>query len=169
MSAPFVKQHGYYGLDTGLGCLPCNCSPSGSLSEACTEEGQCHCVPGVAGKRCDRCARGFYAFQDGGCTRKLLNSSLRLYRIPQTFLWALPRLLSLWSAFPFSLFNMQDSIPLLWFPILGTCITFGQVLLMMWAYIHYLAWLSCSFLLWKMEKLIIVFHAGVIFKVVHSL
>ncbi|CAK6447793.1 unnamed protein product [Pipistrellus nathusii] len=59
---------GYYGLDTGLGCLPCNCSPSGSLSEACTEEGRCHCVPGVAGKRCDRCARGFYAFQDGGCT-----------------------------------------------------------------------------------------------------
>ncbi|XP_036274949.1 laminin subunit alpha-1 [Pipistrellus kuhlii] len=59
---------GYYGLDTGLGCLPCNCSPSGSLSEACTEEGQCHCVPGVAGKRCDRCARGFYAFQNGGCT-----------------------------------------------------------------------------------------------------
>ncbi|XP_006761995.1 PREDICTED: laminin subunit alpha-1 [Myotis davidii] len=60
--------HGYYGLDTGLGCLPCNCSPSGSLSDDCTEEGQCHCMPGVAGKRCDRCARGFYAFQDGGCT-----------------------------------------------------------------------------------------------------
>ncbi|XP_039701762.1 laminin subunit alpha-1 isoform X1 [Pteropus medius] len=60
--------HGYYGLDTGLGCLPCNCSTVGSMSDDCTEEGQCHCVPGVAGKRCDRCARGFYAFQDGGCT-----------------------------------------------------------------------------------------------------
>uniref|UniRef100_A0A671ETU2 Basement membrane-specific heparan sulfate proteoglycan core protein n=1 Tax=Rhinolophus ferrumequinum TaxID=59479 RepID=A0A671ETU2_RHIFE len=60
--------YGYYGLDTGLGCLPCNCSTMGSMSDDCTEEGQCHCVPGVAGKRCDRCARGFYAFQDGGCT-----------------------------------------------------------------------------------------------------
>ncbi|XP_024619438.1 laminin subunit alpha-1 [Neophocaena asiaeorientalis asiaeorientalis] len=60
--------HGYYGLDTGLGCLPCNCSASGSLSDDCTEEGQCRCVPGVAGERCDRCARGFHAYQDGGCT-----------------------------------------------------------------------------------------------------
>ncbi|XP_039074653.1 laminin subunit alpha-1 isoform X2 [Hyaena hyaena] len=61
-------SHGYYGLDTGRGCLPCNCSVSGSLSDDCTEEGQCPCVPGVAGKKCDRCAHGFYAFQDGGCT-----------------------------------------------------------------------------------------------------
>ncbi|XP_054980794.1 laminin subunit alpha-1 [Sorex araneus] len=59
---------GYYGLDSGLGCLPCNCSTSGSVSEDCTDEGWCHCLPGVAGSRCDRCARGFYAFQDGGCT-----------------------------------------------------------------------------------------------------
>ncbi|XP_029420162.1 laminin subunit alpha-1 isoform X2 [Nannospalax galili] len=59
---------GYYGLDTGLGCVPCNCSAAGSMSDNCTDEGQCHCVPGVAGKRCDRCLRGFYAYQDGGCT-----------------------------------------------------------------------------------------------------
>ena len=82
---PSVQQRGYYGLDTGLGCLPCSCSPSGSMSGDCTEEGQCHCIPGVAGKRCDRCARGFYAFQDGGCTGKLLNKLLRLYHNPQTF------------------------------------------------------------------------------------
>ncbi|MBZ3888985.1 Laminin subunit alpha-1 [Sciurus carolinensis] len=59
---------GYYGLDTGLGCLPCNCSTTGSTSDECTDEGQCHCIPGVAGERCDRCSRGFYAYQDGGCT-----------------------------------------------------------------------------------------------------
>nr|XP_035961897.1 laminin subunit alpha-1 isoform X1 [Halichoerus grypus] len=59
---------GYYGLDAGPGCLPCNCSMSGSLSDDCTEEGRCHCVPGVAGEKCDRCARGFHAYQDGGCT-----------------------------------------------------------------------------------------------------
>ncbi|XP_021041837.1 laminin subunit alpha-1 isoform X1 [Mus caroli] len=59
---------GYYGLDTGLGCVPCNCSVEGSVSDNCTEEGQCHCAPGVSGKQCDRCSHGFYAFQDGGCT-----------------------------------------------------------------------------------------------------
>ncbi|XP_021120891.1 laminin subunit alpha-1 isoform X2 [Heterocephalus glaber] len=58
----------HYGLDAGLGCLPCNCSVAGSTSEACTAQGQCHCVPGVAGRRCDRCSHGFYAYRDGGCT-----------------------------------------------------------------------------------------------------
>lgn len=72
-SAP-MKQYGYYGLDSGLGCLPCNCS-AGSLSDDCTPEGQCLCVPGVAGEKCDRCARGFYAYQDGGCTRKRWDSA----------------------------------------------------------------------------------------------
>uniref|UniRef100_A0A8D1SQ27 Basement membrane-specific heparan sulfate proteoglycan core protein n=1 Tax=Sus scrofa TaxID=9823 RepID=A0A8D1SQ27_PIG len=60
--------HGYFRLDSGFGCLPCNCNASGSLSDDCSEEGQCPCIPGVAGERCDRCARGFYAYQDGGCT-----------------------------------------------------------------------------------------------------
>ena len=72
--APPVNQPGYYGLDAGLGCLPCNCSTSGSVSDDCTQEGRCHCVPGVAGEKCDRCARGFYAYEDGGCTRKLQSS-----------------------------------------------------------------------------------------------
>ncbi|XP_077208858.1 laminin subunit alpha-1 isoform X1 [Paroedura picta] len=59
---------GYYGLRTGLGCLPCNCSQSGSVTEDCSDEGQCRCVPGVAGEKCSHCAYGFYAHQDGGCT-----------------------------------------------------------------------------------------------------
>ncbi|XP_037662104.1 laminin subunit alpha-1 isoform X2 [Choloepus didactylus] len=59
---------GYYGLEVGLGCLPCNCSTTGSTSDHCSGEGQCHCVPGVAGRRCDRCARGFYGYRDGSCT-----------------------------------------------------------------------------------------------------
>lgn len=66
-----LQQNGYYGLLTGLGCVPCNCSQFGSVSDDCNDQGQCHCVPGVAGEKCDRCAHGFYAFQDGGCTRKL--------------------------------------------------------------------------------------------------
>nr|XP_051707390.1 laminin subunit alpha-1 isoform X1 [Oryctolagus cuniculus] len=59
---------GYYGLDLGHGCLPCNCSAAGSTSDDCSDEGRCHCAPGVAGDKCDRCSHGFYAFQDGGCS-----------------------------------------------------------------------------------------------------
>lgn len=132
-SALSVKQHGYYGLDTGLGCLPCNCSTLGSTLHDCTEDGQCHCVPGVAGKRCDRCARGFYAFQDGGCTRKLLNPLLRCYCNPHTFLGALLWLLILLSLFTSSLLNTYDFIPFFCFPIVDTSISFGQVLVIVWA------------------------------------
>eukprot|EP00079_Xenopus_tropicalis_P016422 XP_004915294.1 PREDICTED: laminin subunit alpha-1 isoform X1 [Xenopus tropicalis] len=60
--------HGHYGLTTGLGCHPCNCSQMGSISDACNDLGQCPCVPGVAGLKCDICAHGFYAFQEGGCS-----------------------------------------------------------------------------------------------------
>uniref|UniRef100_A0A8C5PK68 Laminin subunit alpha-1 n=1 Tax=Leptobrachium leishanense TaxID=445787 RepID=A0A8C5PK68_9ANUR len=59
---------GFYGLTSGFGCLPCNCSQSGSISDDCNDAGQCPCVPGVAGTKCDVCAHGFYAFQNGGCT-----------------------------------------------------------------------------------------------------
>ncbi|XP_078253628.1 laminin subunit alpha-1 isoform X2 [Rhinoraja longicauda] len=60
--------HGYFGLSTGLGCSPCNCSLLGAISEDCSEGGQCHCGPGVNGDKCDRCTYGFYGFRDGGCT-----------------------------------------------------------------------------------------------------
>uniref|UniRef100_A0A8C4X7A7 Laminin, alpha 1 n=1 Tax=Erpetoichthys calabaricus TaxID=27687 RepID=A0A8C4X7A7_ERPCA len=56
----------------GLGCQPCKCNLTGSLTEECSDEGQCHCILGVAGEKCDRCAHGFYNFQDDGCTRKFI-------------------------------------------------------------------------------------------------
>uniref|UniRef100_A0A4W3J5Q3 Laminin subunit alpha-2 n=1 Tax=Callorhinchus milii TaxID=7868 RepID=A0A4W3J5Q3_CALMI len=59
--------HGYFGLGTGLGCVPCNCSRLGSISEDCSEDGQCRCVLGVTAEKCDRCAHGYYGFQNGGC------------------------------------------------------------------------------------------------------
>ncbi|XP_026645287.1 laminin subunit alpha-1 [Microtus ochrogaster] len=71
---------GFYGLDTGRGCMPCNCSVEGSTSDNCTEDGQCPCVPGVSGKTCNRCSHGFYGYQDGGCTRKLSSSLCSLYK-----------------------------------------------------------------------------------------
>ncbi|XP_072008302.1 laminin subunit alpha-1 [Engystomops pustulosus] len=61
-------EPGFYGLTSGLGCLPCHCSQSGSTSEVCNDAGQCPCVAGVAGDKCDICAHGFYGYNDTGCT-----------------------------------------------------------------------------------------------------
>uniref|UniRef100_A0A8C8SQH7 Laminin subunit alpha 2 n=1 Tax=Pelusios castaneus TaxID=367368 RepID=A0A8C8SQH7_9SAUR len=65
---------GYFGEALGAkncqckGCVPCNCDSFGSKSFDCDENGQCHCQPGIAGKKCDRCAHGFYNFEEGGCS-----------------------------------------------------------------------------------------------------
>ncbi|XP_053566671.1 laminin subunit alpha-2 isoform X2 [Bombina bombina] len=57
-----------FGLQYAQGCVPCNCNSFGSKSFDCDHSGQCRCQPGVTGSKCDRCARGFYDFQEGGCT-----------------------------------------------------------------------------------------------------
>ncbi|XP_010705705.1 laminin subunit alpha-2-like [Meleagris gallopavo] len=58
-----------FGLQSSRGCVPCNCNSFGSKSFDCDGNGQCYCQPGVTGKKCDRCAHGFYNFEEGGCTR----------------------------------------------------------------------------------------------------
>ncbi|XP_029984754.1 laminin subunit alpha-2 isoform X3 [Sphaeramia orbicularis] len=57
-----------HGITTGGVCEPCHCNSFGSKSFDCDETGQCRCQPGVTGPKCDRCARGFFNFQEGGCT-----------------------------------------------------------------------------------------------------
>ncbi|XP_037698911.1 laminin subunit alpha-2 isoform X2 [Choloepus didactylus] len=57
-----------FGLQSARGCVPCNCNSFGSKSFDCDDSGQCWCQPGVTGKKCDRCARGYFNFQEGGCT-----------------------------------------------------------------------------------------------------
>uniref|UniRef100_A0A3P9NZ11 Laminin, alpha 2 n=1 Tax=Poecilia reticulata TaxID=8081 RepID=A0A3P9NZ11_POERE len=50
---------GYYGdpncwWDAELQeCMPCRCSPYGSISQRCDTEGRCICRPGFMGRRCD--------------------------------------------------------------------------------------------------------------------
>ncbi|XP_043081584.1 laminin subunit alpha-1 [Puntigrus tetrazona] len=61
-------QAGYYGIDSGSGCRPCECNQSGALSASCDEEGRCQCVAGVTGDKCDRCEPGYYSFTESGCT-----------------------------------------------------------------------------------------------------
>ncbi|CAN9507937.1 unnamed protein product [Ophioblennius macclurei] len=57
-----------HGITTGGVCVPCHCNSFGSKSFDCDENGQCRCQPGVSGPKCDRCSRGFFNFQEGGCT-----------------------------------------------------------------------------------------------------
>lgn len=46
------------------GCvLVCECSVAGSLSTFCDAvSGQCHCIPGVVGRQCNKCEKGYYNF-----------------------------------------------------------------------------------------------------------
>nr|CDP92328.1 Bm4004, isoform j [Brugia malayi] len=38
----------------------CSCNRVGSYSNICDQHGQCRCLPGVSGKKCDHCASGFW-------------------------------------------------------------------------------------------------------------
>lgn len=40
-------------------CMPCRCSPHGSMSQRCDVEGRCICRPGFVGRRCDLRRRGY--------------------------------------------------------------------------------------------------------------
>lgn len=40
-------------------CLPCRCSPHGSISRRCDVEGRCICRPGFVGRRCDLRRQGY--------------------------------------------------------------------------------------------------------------
>lgn len=82
LSGPFCLQAQTYGLATGGQCVPCHCNSFGSKSFDCDENGQCRCQPGVSGPKCDRCSRGFFNFQEGGCTRKKKN--IQKQRKPQS-------------------------------------------------------------------------------------
>ena len=59
---------GYYGFDSGAGCMPCGCNTEGSLDGLChVDTGQCNCRPGVTGLLCNECATGFFGFSQDGC------------------------------------------------------------------------------------------------------
>ncbi|VDK75274.1 unnamed protein product [Litomosoides sigmodontis] len=48
-----------------MAAFPCECSSQGSISFTCEEYGgKCSCRPNIIGRRCDRCAPGYYSFPD---------------------------------------------------------------------------------------------------------
>ncbi|XP_030219656.1 laminin subunit gamma-1 [Gadus morhua] len=57
----------YYRDQSGDRCLPCGCSPVGSLSTQCATGGRCSCKPGVTGDKCDRCQPGYHTLTEAGC------------------------------------------------------------------------------------------------------
>ena len=47
----------------------CNCDPEGSHDMQCDDYGNCPCIDGVEGKRCDRCMENHYNIT-AGCIGK---------------------------------------------------------------------------------------------------
>jgi laminin gamma 1 len=59
---------GYFNIDSGQGCEPCNCDATGSQNATChVLTGQCFCNPGVTGQRCESCLPKHYGFSSDGC------------------------------------------------------------------------------------------------------
>ena len=55
-------------MQEGQGCEACNCNDIGSVNQDCNQSnGQCDCQPGVAGRSCDQCAKGYFGFSSDGC------------------------------------------------------------------------------------------------------
>ncbi|KAL0851757.1 hypothetical protein ABMA28_000069 [Loxostege sticticalis] len=61
-------EDGYYNIDSGEGCKPCDCNLEGSFNSTCNPyTGQCYCKPGIDGKHCDHCRAYHYGFSGTGC------------------------------------------------------------------------------------------------------
>lgn len=61
-------EDGYYNIDSGDGCKPCDCNLEGSYNNTCDPQtGQCYCKPGIQGEHCDRCHMYHYGFSNMGC------------------------------------------------------------------------------------------------------
>lgn len=53
---------GFFNLtEAPSGCQPCDCDVTGSIGTTCNlTTGQCQCVGGLGGLRCDQCTEGFF-------------------------------------------------------------------------------------------------------------
>ncbi|XP_023191049.1 laminin subunit gamma-2 [Xiphophorus maculatus] len=51
-------KDGFYQQGAQLSCTPCNCNPTGSVSNTCDSRGRCSCKEGVSGDKCDLCPDG---------------------------------------------------------------------------------------------------------------
>ncbi|KAJ8390414.1 hypothetical protein AAFF_G00108080 [Aldrovandia affinis] len=70
-------KDGFYHQGAGKSCLPCGCSPTGSVFTACDSQGRCRCKSGVQGDKCDQCPNGAPLTQDG-CPQSSSHSSDQL-------------------------------------------------------------------------------------------
>ncbi|XP_064648977.1 laminin subunit gamma-1-like isoform X2 [Lineus longissimus] len=64
-----VCAEGYYNLDSGNGCVPCNCDSVGSYNRSCdVKTGQCYNKPGVGSLTAGSCLPKYYGFSYEGCS-----------------------------------------------------------------------------------------------------
>ncbi|KAM3968484.1 laminin subunit alpha [Aphomia sociella] len=57
----------HWGLDSGSGCIPCDCGPASESTQCDDSTGQCRCAKGVTSRHCDQCAAGYWNYTKEGC------------------------------------------------------------------------------------------------------
>ena len=66
-----IDGSGIYDMSAFRCCSACDCNATGTVVDSTCDPftGQCSCLDGVAGRRCQYCQPGFYRFSASGCLR----------------------------------------------------------------------------------------------------
>jgi hypothetical protein len=71
MSAIYILQDNYYKPQGSYVCLPCKCYGHGSKGYQCDPvTGQCPCIEGVTGRRCNQCPSKYAEIRQDEETKK---------------------------------------------------------------------------------------------------
>lgn len=70
-----MKRQNYFkenawGFDSCQGCRMCDCGTAASNSQCDLKTGQCACMPGADGMRCESCKHGYWNYGAEGCKSK---------------------------------------------------------------------------------------------------
>ena len=56
-----------YGFGSETGCIDCDCGQASITSQCDLDFGNCTCMPGVTGYKCDACIGGYWNYRETGC------------------------------------------------------------------------------------------------------
>lgn len=106
-----------WGLKRCIGCDMCDCAIASKSTQCNDQTGQCFCMPGAAGVKCEACAQGYWNYTASGCTSKYCSSNAfekLVYSVAFWLLWmfAFRMRLRSRSFFGYGLWHQHWPVPL---------------------------------------------------------